>query len=274
VAVEKERSNSPREPVTEALETPQEATGAGASSLPDWAVGSVSAAPKAYSHGQPEGSLTQRLKQLSGTSVDVVATREDPESRPGDAWQDVPDLPPVAGDRWSTSSEAWDSRPKPTPKRQIQVPRARALVSMAMFAIFGLVFAVNLLDGREPVQDLAIGDCFTVGEAEEINDVPVVDCTQEHDSELFARVTITGFGGTYPSDDAVFEWLFDECLDEFPRYVGEPYESSNYWIDMFIPTEASWGDGDRIGLCTAIVVDEDLNIQTSTGSAVQARANA
>jgi hypothetical protein len=273
VAAESEPSSSPHEPVPGAFETQEGPAGVGASSLPDWAVG-ASAAPTAYTKGQPEGSLTQRLKQLSSPSVDAVATNEERENPPGDAWQEVPDLPPVAGDRWSTSSDAWESRPKPTQKRQIQVPTARSFVSLAVFAIFGLVFVVNLLDGREPVQNLAIGDCFTVGEAEEINDVPVVDCVEEHDSELFARVTITAFGGAYPSDDAIFEWLFDECLDQFPDYVGEPYESSNYWIDMFIPTEASWGDGDRIGLCTAIVVDDELNIQTSTGSAVQSRANA
>ena len=147
-------------------------------------------------------------------------------------------------------------------------------MSIAALAFFGLGFIISALDGREPVQGIAVGDCFIVGEAEEINEVPVVDCAEEHDSELFARVTITSFGGPYPNDDALFEWLFDECLDQFPAYVGEPYETSNYWIDMFIPTEASWGEGDRIGLCTAIVVDEDLNIQTSTGSAVQASANA
>lgn len=273
VAVENEPSAPLHEPIADARET-IESPSAGASSLPDWAVG-ASAAPKTSVEGQADGSLTQRLKQLSGPSIDAVAPREVPaENRPGDAWQGVPDLPPVTGDRWSTSSDAWESRPKATPKRQIQVPTARTFVSMAVFAILGLVFVVNLLDGREPVEDLAIGDCFTVGDEEEINDVPVVDCAEEHDSELFARVTITGFGGIYPNDDAIFEWLFDECLDEFPGYVGEPYESSNYWIDMFIPTEASWGDGDRIGLCTAIVVDDDLNVQTSTGSAVRTGANA
>lgn len=264
--------NPPSDPLQSVGHSDGEAAGtaevAGASSLPEWAVGSASPAPKADAQAS-ESPLTERLRQLSGAPRDAVANSEDHEVPPGDAWRDVPDLPPVAGDRWSTSTQDWESRPKPTPRRQIQVPRARTLISIAALAFLGLGFVVSALDGREPVQDIAVGDCFSVGEAEEINEVPVVDCGEEHDSELFARVTITDFGRAYPSDDALFEWLFDECLGEFPGYVGEPYETSNYWIDMFIPTEASWGDGDRIGLCTAIVVDEDLNIQTIRGSAGQ-----
>jgi hypothetical protein len=269
--------NAPPDPLRPLEHPDGEAVGspevAGASSLPEWAVGSASAAPKAYAEASVS-SMTERLRQLSRAPGDAAANSEDHEVPPGDAWREVPDLPPVAGDRWSTSTQDWESRPKPTPRRQIQVPRARTFISIAALAVFGLGFVVSALDGLEPVQDLAIGDCFTVGETEEINDVAVVDCSEAHDSELFARVTITDFGRAYPSDDALFEWLFDECLGEFPGYVGEPYETSNYWIDMFIPTEASWGDGDRIGLCTAIVVDEDLNIQTSWGSAGQQGTNA
>lgn len=81
-------------------------------------------------------------------------------------------------------------------------------------------------------------------------------------------------GFVYPNEDLMFDWLFIECIERFPAYVGEPYESSSYWIDMFIPTADGWDDGDHIGLCTIVVVDEDLNTQVTTGSARGAANNA
>ena len=148
------------------------------------------------------------------------------------------------------------------------------LVSLAAFVfVFGGMIW-NLIDGREPIQDVAVGDCFIAGEAEEIQQVPIVDCTRKHDSELFAKVDMVGMGSTYPGDEVMFEWLFERCLEEFPAYVGEPYESSEYWIDMFIPLEDGWGDGDTTGLCTLVLVDDELNIRTVSGSGRNAANNA
>ena len=142
----------------------------------------------------------------------------------------------------------------------------RRLVPVAFLVFFGITWLVDLTDGKDPIDSIAVGSCFIVGEALEVEQVEVLDCSETHDAELFATVEIIGFS-SHPGDDALWDWMYDACVDEFPAYVGEPYETSEYWIDTFIPTESGWSDGDRTGMCTIVVVDDDLNIRTSTGSA-------
>jgi len=183
------------------------------------------------------------------------------------------------GDRWSTSTREWEEMVarRPAKPSRVSVPRlpgVRAMVGLAILGFVGLGLVVSWFDGRQAIDELDVGACFTVGETEDVYDVPVVDCTEPHDSELFALVPVVGFGESHPGDDALFTWLFDRCLERFPGYVGEPYESSDYWIDMLIPTPDGWGQGDRIGMCTAVVVDDDLNRRPSTGSAKGAATTA
>jgi hypothetical protein len=176
------------------------------------------------------------------------------------------------GDRWSTSTSEWERREAKRRAGQqrrvdVRVPRARIVVSLAVigFIVVGLVGAI--LDDSEPIADASVGDCFVAGDAIEIEQVSVVDCSQSHDSELFARVDlVSAFGTTRPGDDELFDWLFEECLERFPGYTGEAYEESRYWIDMFIPTSEAWSSGDHTGMCTLVVVDEDLEVVSSTGS--------
>lgn len=212
--------------------------------------------------------------------VPPVSTRE-PRGEPRTTFE-----PPEAGDevfegdRWSTASTEWEQREAARLARRkarpdLPIPRVRTLISLAVFGFFAIGFIVSLVDGREPIADAVVGDCFIVGDAIEIEEVAVVDCAQTHDSELFARVDmVSAFGTTFPGEEPAFDWLFEECLERFPGYTGEAYEESRYWIDMFIPTTESWSDGDHIGMCTLVVVDDDLNIVTSTGSGRAPGANA
>jgi len=240
---------------------------------------------------EPAGTSRMRVPRI-GAGVDESASHDlgvDPgsdvavqlEQGDGSEAQLAP-VPPSAdfvGDRWSRSTPEWEERvaQRPVKRTRVALPGAsviRAMIGLAVLGFVGLGLVGSWLDGRQAVDDLDVGACFTVGESEDIYDVPVVDCAEPHDSELFALVTVTGFGAVHPGDDALFTWLFDKCLDRFPGYVGEPYESSDYWIDMLIPTEDGWSGGDRVGMCTAITVDDDLNLRPSTGSARNAGTEA
>lgn len=232
--------------------------------LPEWAVGS--SAPPALEHGVP-------------VSSDAVV--DSPESG-NDVEQDIGDG--SVEDRWTTPTSEWEAyqaekaaRQKPRSAVQVprfSLPRGRTLAALVGLTIFGISFLINQFDGKEAIADAAVGDCFIAGAELEINQVPVVDCTRKHDSELFAKVSMSELGFAYPDEDMMFDWLFLECVDRFPEYVGEPYESSSYWVDMFIPTSDGWDDGDHTGLCTIVVVDDDLNLVTTTGSARGSANNA
>ena len=101
----------------------------------------------------------------------------------------------------------------------------------------------------------------------EVYSVPVVDCGELHSSELYATVEITAFDSTYPVDDELFNWVNARCEEQFSAYVGEPYEDSRYWIEVFYPTEDGWDENDRTGLCTVVLVDQNLDTRPSLGSA-------
>ena len=108
---------------------------------------------------------------------------------------------------------------------------------------------------------IKVGDCLNDAEvAEEVSSVPVVDCSEPHDSEAYASIMMPD--GDFPGGEAVTAAAEEGCLAEFEGYVGIAYEESAFEVSFYFPTEGSWSGGDREILCTVY----DPNGQT-TGSA-------
>ena len=177
------------------------------------------------------------------------------------------------GDQWNTASPEWeayqaerDAKRAARSRFNMPMPSVRALIGLAVLGFFLLPVIFNVVTGREHITALDVGDCFTAGNAFEIETVPVVDCAEEHDSELFAKVTLSEFSSSYPGEDPLFESAFEQCINRFEAYVGEPYDASPYYVETFIPLEDGWGQGDRTALCTIVVVDSNLETITTTGS--------
>ncbi|MEO5535440.1 MAG: septum formation family protein [Pseudolysinimonas sp.] len=97
---------------------------------------------------------------------------------------------------------------------------------------------------------LAIGDCLedaTVGD--EVTSVPIVACTQEHDSEVFASSQVTD--SAFPGSSTLDADLHTFCGgDVFTRFVGVSYADSSLETRGYYPTVESWASGDRELLCT------------------------
>jgi hypothetical protein len=240
----------------------EERPSVGMSSLPDWALdddpttdGSGDADPVAAT---PSGSLSERIRLLSEQQEQQNEVLTPPLQTP----------PPPDGDRdpWSTPSPEWQSRPEPTPPRS-PVSWVKPVISLVVFAVFGFGFVAAQLDGSEPIDQLSVGDCFDPGTASEVYTVPVVDCDELHKAELYGKVEIDAFGAEFPGDDEIYEWVNARCEDQFFAYVGEEYSGSRYWIEVFTPTANGWDDGDRTGLCTVVLVDENLDVRPALGSA-------
>ena len=108
---------------------------------------------------------------------------------------------------------------------------------------------------------IKVGDCLNDATvSDEVSSVPVVDCSEAHDSEAYASIIMPD--GDFPGEDAVTAAAEDGCLAEFEGYVGIPYDDSSFEVSFYFPTEGSWSGGDREILCTVY----DPNGQT-TGSA-------
>ena len=240
----------------------------GMSSLPDWALddepcpsAGTYRAPEPSTAPPPSGALAERIRALAEQQGERV-----PDDIPAGQLQ-VPPPTDTERDTWSAPTTEWEARQAAKSSRTVTTSWVKPVISLAVFAVFGFGFIAAQLDGSEPIDQLSIGDCFDAGDAAEVYNVPVIDCSELHSSELYGTVEIGAFDSTYPGEDALFETVNARCEEQFPAYVGEPYEESRYWIEVFFPTEDGWEEEDRTGFCTVVLVDENLEIRPSLGSA-------
>ena len=98
------------------------------------------------------------------------------------------------------------------------------------------------------VFSLSVGQCLNDTAGTEVSEVPIVDCTDEHDFEVYSDFEIPG--DEFPGDDAIDSQADAECLTDFEQFVGISYDDSVYGYTYFTPTEGSWTDGnDRLVSC-------------------------
>ncbi|RPI21090.1 MAG: hypothetical protein EHM57_07050, partial [Actinobacteria bacterium] len=96
----------------------------------------------------------------------------------------------------------------------------------------------------------------------------VVPCSESHDLEAFARVTLPFADGiAQPADDQLFGSAYDQCLPFFEPYTGEPYETSSWYLDAFVPDRRAWKSGDRGALCVLFLTDAGGSLVPSSQSA-------
>ncbi len=115
------------------------------------------------------------------------------------------------------------------------------------------------------VADLKPGDCFDDETAngeiiEEVETVPMVDCDDPHDNEVYAD--LDALDGVFPGNDALFEEGMARCLPLFESYVGSPYDTSRLDIFPITPLAEGWADGDR--KITCVLYDMELNKLTGS----------
>lgn len=125
------------------------------------------------------------------------------------------------------------------------------------FLVVPLLSGCGAVDGLFPqspatsdVFAIVVGDCLDDADAaDEVTSVPVVDCSEPHDSEVFARSLVSGTA--FPGDEELEAQLTEFCRGEvFTEFVGVPFADSQYFTGGYFPTPASWASGDRELLCT------------------------
>ena len=130
--------------------------------------------------------------------------------------------------------------------------RARSL-SVALACLF-----VVACSSEGDVFSLEVGACFDDPDSlEQVSEVPVVDCAEPHDNEVYATFDLPD--GDFPGIEQVQTAASDGCLgDRFESYVGTPYPESAIFASALWPTEQSWSAGDREVVCFLFEPEQKL----------------
>lgn len=128
-----------------------------------------------------------------------------------------------------------------------------------------VLLLAGLLDRSRAAAALRAGDCILDPGTDQVVEVERVDCDTPHEFEVIGNATLTG--GAYPGDAQVVADARLTCEPVFASYVGEPYEDSAWFLNVFTPTAETWADGERAVTCLVFQFDEDLEIRRLTGSA-------
>ncbi len=179
-----------------------------------------------------------------------------------------PETAPATGD---DRHAEWKSRGRSGAPTQEEAKslfsRLRPVLLLVVIGAFVFNNFSSVFDGRTAVEELTIGDCFDDPglDADFVEKVETVDCTQPHDFELFALPRYSG-DGEYPGEVALFDWADEQCWASFESYVGVPFDQSELYFANMIPTEESWEQGDRHANCMLMRLGSDFEIVPSTGS--------
>ncbi len=133
------------------------------------------------------------------------------------------------------------------------------LTRVAMLALVLALFAVSCSDEGN-VFSLGVGDCFTAVTDTEISDVPIVDCSEPHEHEVFAVWNVSG--DSLPST----EDMEAGCVERFADAIGTPFEESDIYSAAITPTQGSFDAGDREVICYSFEFDDSFEIAQITGS--------
>ena len=129
-------------------------------------------------------------------------------------------------------------------------------VSLSVWAVAGCA-APTPSAGSEGVPDtevsvlsLQVGSCLNDIDqpiAQEMTEIPALDCEEPHQSEVYAEVFIDD--ASFPGSDAVTAFAIERCEAEFEQFVGLPYAESTLSFHYYYPTQNSWAIGDRSVFC-------------------------
>lgn len=124
--------------------------------------------------------------------------------------------------------------------------------------LLALALLVAGCGGQGEVLSLEVGTCFNDPEdASAVREVPVVDCDEPHDNEVFAVFTLAGT--VFPGEDDLRDDAVEGCSERFGAFVGEDYLFSELLLSAFWPSEASWEEaGDREVICYLYAPDGPL----------------
>lgn len=122
---------------------------------------------------------------------------------------------------------------------------------------------VNSFLGAGNVMEIQVGDCFTEAEMEtalgggdEISEIPLIDCSEPHDSEVFYVEDLPE--GDFPGEASVMASMEEICSGSaFEEFIGVDYMESEIYAAGLYPNSQGWElFDDREILCYVVTEGE------------------
>jgi hypothetical protein len=131
--------------------------------------------------------------------------------------------------------------------------------AIGMVAFVAVVVVAVVFNDEKAALDLEVGECVKLenlgsSDVEEIGTIPVVDCDETHNGEVFGVKELNPDGDRdYPeSDEALAREAFVACQADFEAYVGERLAESDFGIYPIFPNEDSWDEAEGKTICIAV----------------------
>lgn len=137
-----------------------------------------------------------------------------------------------------------------------------ALLVVAVGGFFGWRFiSEEVLPGVQETADvfsasseIPPGPCYDL----EVEGGLLVDWTEvscEGPRQIEVSFAADFEDGQFPGDELLATRAADTCREAFGGYVGVPPEDSIYGADWLVPTDQTWSEGSRQGICLVVADD-------------------
>lgn len=137
-----------------------------------------------------------------------------------------------------------------------------------VLAVVGAVgVSASLAACGSQVATAEVGACVntTDMEGEEITEIPTVDCSEEHDAQVFFLAEMTD--SEFPGREGVQAAAEEQCLPEFEGFVGTGYQESSLEINFIGPSQETWDQADdREVICFVQTMDGSTSTESFEGS--------
>lgn len=140
-------------------------------------------------------------------------------------------------------------------------------IARTALALVGAVgVTASLAACGSQVATAEVGACVNTSDFEgEITEIPTVDCSEEHDAQVFHTFDLDD--GDYPGDEAIGTAAQEECLPAFEEFVGADYQESSLDINIIPPSQETWDEADdREVICIAYTMDGSTSTESFEGS--------
>ena len=94
------------------------------------------------------------------------------------------------------------------------------------------------------------GDCLPASVDFDAFELPLVDCSEPHLFEVYARTTVPGATGSFPGDAEINAFSDEHCVETLEEFLGGPLEDAGGDYTFFAPNEETWAElDDRSVVC-------------------------